>query len=63
MSEKARQFRKVFDHVYHQWLNVPGYEPPLDDEPLTEEEMYLAADISNDCEELFYQITDEQNKK
>ncbi|MFC1794655.1 hypothetical protein ACFL3Q_13825 [Planctomycetota bacterium] len=39
-----------------------GYEPPLDDEPLTEEEMYLAADIANDCEELFYQITDEQNK-
>ena len=63
MSEKARQFRKVFNRVYHQWFKVPGYEPPLDDEPLTDEELELAAEISDYCEQLFCQITDEQNEK
>jgi hypothetical protein len=29
MSERAEQFLKVFNRVYHQWFSVPGYNPPL----------------------------------
>jgi hypothetical protein len=63
ISDKSRQFLRVFNHVYLQWFTVPGYNPPVDNEPLTEEEMELAADISDYCEQLFYRITDEQDEK
>jgi len=63
MSEKSKQFQKVFHHVYSQWFDVPGYNPPVDNEPLTEEELELAADLSDYCEQLFYQITEEQDEK
>ena len=63
MREKTRQFSKVFNRVYHQWFSVPGYNPPIDNEPLTEEELELAAEISDYCEQLFYQITDGQDVK
>jgi hypothetical protein len=63
MSEKSRQFLRAFNHVYYQWFSVPGYNPPVDSEPLTEEEMEIAAEISDYCEQLFYQITDEQDEK
>ncbi len=63
MSEKSKQFMKVFNHVYSQWFDVPSYKPPVDKGPLTEEELELAADLSDYCEQLFYQITEEQDEK
>ncbi len=29
MSEKAEQFLRVFNRVYHQWFSVPGYNPTV----------------------------------
>ena len=55
---------KVFNRVYHQWFEIPGYNPHVENDGLwTEEEMELTAEISDYCEQLFYEITDEQNKK
>lgn len=62
MREKTKQFLKVFNRVYHQWFSVRGYNPPVDNEPLTEEESELAAEISDYCEQLFYQIADEEDE-
>jgi hypothetical protein len=62
-NDKTKQFLKVFNRIYHEWFIVPGYNPPVDNKPFTEEEMEIAAEISNYCEQLFYEITDKQNKK
>ena len=63
MQEKAKQFFKIFDRVYHQWFRVPGYKPPVvDNGPWTEEEMELTAEISDYCKRLFYQITEEEEQ-
>jgi hypothetical protein len=63
MKDKTRQFLKIFDQVYHRWFRVPSYEPPTDNEPWTEEEMEMAAEIDDYCGRLFYEITDKQNEK
>ena len=63
MSEKGGQFLRVFDHIYSQWFSVPSRKPPKDNDPLTDEELNLAAEISDYCEQLFYKITAEQDAK
>lgn len=62
MRKKVKMFARAFEHAYSQWFSTPGHEPPVDNKPLTIEELELSGEISDYLEKLYYQIIEEQDK-